>query len=154
MNATYADIAKELGVEPPRKVRPLRDLVLVQRLEGHGIERVTPGGIVIPAACEAKAKTKNDYFRARVIAKGPKAPPELEVGEDVLVHTWAGGDGTGLYTGALTSVGNGRMLITPDDIVCAFPRGTLVEGVNARGLDASDRSPAPAPGRKGTSELA
>lgn len=122
-------------------MRPLRDLILVQRLEGHGIERITPGGIVIPAACEAKAKTKNDYFRARVIAKGPKAPAELEVGEDVLVHTWAGGEGAGLYTGALTGVGGGRMLIQPDDILCAFPRGTLVEGVNSKGLDASDRSP-------------
>lgn len=95
---------------------PLRDLVLVERLTGHGIERVTSGGIVLPATNEAKAKTKADWFRARVLAVGPQAR-DVRVGEDVLVYTWKGEVGRGLYTGL--SAGGDKLFIAADDIVCA-----------------------------------
>lgn len=98
-------------------IRPQRDLILVEKLEGHGIERVTKGGIIIPATNESHAKTKNDTWRGKVIAKGPKAPSELATGDVVMVFTWASGDGTKLYTGhkALTKH---QCFIAPDDIVC------------------------------------
>lgn len=99
-------------------VQPLRDLVLVERLEGHGIETVSPGGIIIPATTEAKAKTKADTFRARVVALGPEAR-DLRVGEVVLVFTWAGGDGSQLYTG-VEALGPHQFFIRPDDIVCVY----------------------------------
>jgi co-chaperonin GroES (HSP10) len=98
------------------EVTPLRDLILVERLEGHGIEHVTKGGIIIPATTEARAKTKGDTFRARVIAKGREAPHDLYVGEVVIVFTWADGDGSKLYTGV--EIGRHRLFIEPKDIVC------------------------------------
>lgn len=125
-------------IEPSSQIKPLRDFLLVERLEGHGVERVTKGGIVIPATNEARAKTKNDYFRARVIAVGPdvKDPPNPET-EHVLVYTWAG-DET-LYTGI--HAGRNRLFIRPDDIVCAVDAEADVEALNARGLYASDKDP-------------
>jgi co-chaperonin GroES (HSP10) len=99
-------------------VRPLGKRILVERLEGHGIERVTKGGIIIPATTEARAKTKQDTFRAKVLALGPQANPtgELAVGDVLIVYTWDGGDGSTLYTGV--SAGKHRLFIEPDDIVC------------------------------------
>lgn len=104
-------------------IRPLRDRIHIRRLEGHGIERVTEGGIVIPATVEARAKTKNDYFRAEVLAVGPDVK-EVEPGEHVLVHTWHGGDGSTLYVGSF---------ITPDDVICVVAKDARVDHLNARG---------------------
>lgn len=95
------------------QLRPLRDLILIERLEGHGIERVTKGGIIIPAASEKRAQTKRDYFRAKVLAIGPKVV-DVEPGEHVLVHTWANGDGRQMYTG--TWIDGRRGFVTADDI--------------------------------------
>lgn len=100
-------------------IRPTKSRILVERLEGHGVERTTKGGIVIPATNEAKAKTKNDVFRARILAIGPDATEIQRAYEDgfehVLVYAW--NDTTkrkGLYTGV--PVGRNRLLIEPDDI--------------------------------------
>jgi co-chaperonin GroES (HSP10) len=98
-------------------VSPLRDLVLVERLEGHGIERVTKGGIIIPATTEAHAKTRADTFRAVVLAKGPEAPSELALRDVVILHTWAEGDGSTLYTG-VRGLEKHHLFVKPDDIVC------------------------------------
>lgn len=81
-----------------------------------GRERTTKGGIVIPATTGAKIRTRSDVWRGRVLAKGPDAPPDLEVGEDVLAYTYAGGDGSKLYSG--DAVGGHRLFVRPDDIVC------------------------------------
>lgn len=110
-------------------VRPIRDNILVERLSGHGVERVTKGGIVIPATNEAKVRTKNDYFRARVKAVGPEVR-ELEPGEDVLVYAWAeNGQGRGLYTGK--AIGARQLMIKPGDVVCAVAPDADVEAVNS-----------------------
>lgn len=98
-------------------ISPLRDLILVERLDGHGIERVTPGGIIIPATSESRAKTKNDTWKGRVLAKGPKAPTELAIGDVVIVFTWADGDGSVLYTGT-AGLARNELFIATDDIVC------------------------------------
>lgn len=105
-------------------IRPLRDRIHIRRLEGHGIETVTPGGIVIPATVEARAKTKNDYFRAEVVAIGPEVR-ELEPGEHILVHTWHGGDGSTLYTN--------HTLIGVDDVICVVAKDARIDHINARG---------------------
>jgi co-chaperonin GroES (HSP10) len=102
-------------------VRPLRDQILVERVTGHGIERVSAGGIVIPATTQGKIQTKDDQFRARVLAMGPDAEREtsgdLHVGDEVLVHTWHE-DGDRLYTG-VTAMAKGQMFVKPNDIICA-----------------------------------
>ncbi len=95
-------------------VTPLRDLVYVEKLD-VGRERVTPGGIIIPATTGGSARTRSDLWRGRVLAVGPKA--EARVGKDVLVYTYAGGSGEKLYTGE-DGGGAYRTFIGPDDIVC------------------------------------
>jgi co-chaperonin GroES (HSP10) len=103
-------------------VSPLRDLVLVESLD-VGRERTTAGGIVIPATTQARAKTKSDLWRGRVIAVGPKVQG-LEPGEDVIVHTWGDGDGSKLYSGE--GIGGHHSFIRQSDIVCAVTPGTEV----------------------------
>lgn len=107
------------------EVTPLRDLVLVEKLD-MGRERSSPGGIILPATLGSHVKTKADYWRGRVLARGPKAH-DVEVGEDVLVYTWnddTGGAG-GLYTGV--GLGQHRVLIKAEDIVCAVHPDAHVE---------------------------
>jgi len=95
-------------------VTPLRDLLFVETLD-MGRERVTAGGIVIPATQGARAKTKSDLWRGRVLAVGPEVR-DVEPGQDVIVHTWAEGDGTKLYSGE--SVGGHRSFIRAGDVAC------------------------------------
>jgi co-chaperonin GroES (HSP10) len=112
-------------------VQPLRDLVLVERLD-MGRERVTKGGIVIPATSGGKIRTKSELWRGRVLAKGPDAPEELRVGlDDVLVYTYRGDSGRGLFTG--DGVGGHRFFVTSKDrqgkeadIICAVDKDAEV----------------------------
>lgn len=101
-------------------IRPLRDKILIRRLEGHGIETVSKGGIVIPATAEKGVRTKADYFRARVEAIGPeteRAIPDLAVGNDVLVYTYSG-QAESVFTGKGREMAGARIFIEPDDILC------------------------------------
>lgn len=88
--------------------------MLVEALD-VGREHVTPGGIVIPATTGSRAKTKSDLWRGRVLAVGPEVK-EIAPGQDVIVHTWADGDGSKLYSGE--GVGGHRSFIKQADIVC------------------------------------
>jgi co-chaperonin GroES (HSP10) len=104
-------------------IRPIRDRILVRRLEGHGIETVSKGGIIIPATAEKSVRTKADYFRARVEAIGPEAEraiPDLAPGNDVLVYTYSG-SAEAVFTG--DSAEGAGLFIKPDDIIC------VVEGI-------------------------
>lgn len=90
-----------------RVIRPLKDKILVRRLEGHGIEAVSKGGIILPATREKSVRTKGDYFRARVEAMGPdaqRAMPDLEPGEEVYVYTYSG-TSESVFTGVDTPYG-------------------------------------------------
>jgi len=102
------------------QIHPLRDRILVTRLEGHGIETVSPGGIVIPATVEKSVRTKPDYFRARVEALGPEAERayagDLKPGDEVLVYTYSG-TADSVFTGS--TLGEHRVVIGPDDILGA-----------------------------------
>lgn len=104
----------------PSNVRPLGKKIMIRRLEGHGIERVTAGGIVVPATVEKSVRTKADYFRARVEAIGPDACREtggdLAVGDEVLVYTYSGTEDS-VFTGKGTE-DDPRLFIEPDDIIC------------------------------------
>lgn len=100
---------------------PIKDRILVTRLEGHGIETVSKGGIIIPATAEKSVRTKADHFRARVDALGPDAAVafagELRPGDEVLVYTYSGTE-TSVFTGA--DAGKVGLVIGPDDIICAM----------------------------------
>ena len=114
-------------------LRPLRNLIQVERLPDLGRTRdadgneVTAGGIVVPqdyaARGSQKAVRKADFFRARVLAVGPKVPVEdVAPGAEVLVMTWGNHpDGTrrSLYTGV--DGPDGTLLVEyPDDLVCSL----------------------------------
>lgn len=102
-------------------IRPLGDRLLVKRLEGHGIERVLPSGIVLPATREGGIQTKSDYFRARVVALSDECRrlmPDLATGDEVLVYTYAG-EGDRVFTARDEETEHG-LFIRADDIVCAI----------------------------------
>jgi co-chaperonin GroES (HSP10) len=98
-------------------LKPVGNRILVERTEGHGIEKVLPSGIVLPATREGTVQTRGDLYRARVIAMGDEAKrrvPDLEVGEDVMVYAYSG-TAESVFTGDATSAG---VFIEPDDIAC------------------------------------
>lgn len=114
-------------------MRPLGNRILVERLEGFGIERTTPGGVIVPATNERRAEHKRDGFRARVEAIGDEANKalcgDLVVGMHVICHTWGMGNGEQFYTG--TKLGRRQLLIEPDDIICAVHPEAHAEVVQA-----------------------
>ncbi len=114
-----------------RTVRPLRNLVCVERMPGLGCtlnadgDTVTAGGIILPRAFKRKHPSQKigavpDFFRARVVGVGPDVPAgELSPGDEVLVFSFQASEKEGLYTG--TDAGAGRLFVDyPDDIVCAL----------------------------------
>jgi co-chaperonin GroES (HSP10) len=102
-------------------LRPLRDLIRITRVDGHGIERMSKGGIVIPATCEGSVKTKGDYFQARIEALGPDAEKafagELKPGDEVLVYTYSG-TAESVFTG-LPGGEKHTLFVKPEDILAA-----------------------------------
>lgn len=106
--------------------KPREDWIFVTRLEGHGVESVSAGGIIIPATVEASIRTKADNYRARVEAMGPEAERayagDLKPGDTVIVHAYAA-EGRGTFTGqdVLGKAARNALWIPikPDDIVCA-----------------------------------
>ncbi len=98
-------------------LRPLRDLIQITRLEGHGVEAISAGGIILPATREKTVRTKGDYFRARVDGIGPRAryaDGELRVGDEVYVYTYSGTEKS-----VFTGVRSGEFeFVLPDDILC------------------------------------
>ena len=91
------------------KIHPLRDRVLVQRLEA---EETTAGGIVLPDTAKEKPK------RGKVIAVGPGkmlengTPSKMQVkkGDEVLF---------GSYAGTEITVDRKEMLIISEDDILA-----------------------------------
>lgn len=106
-----------------RVVRPLGDWIFIEKIT----PKMTPGGIHIPATFNHKHRASlkhgavTDYFRARILARGPRVPAEVEQFDEVMVYTYAEGTGERLYTGE-DSGERGRMFIKPDDIICAVER--------------------------------
>jgi co-chaperonin GroES (HSP10) len=109
-------------------LRPLRNLILVERIMAEGRtcdadgNEVTAGGLIVPQDYKArgsqKAVRKEDHFRARVVAVGPKVNDPLIVpGAVVPVLTWAEEpDGTrrGMYSGV--DGPDGLLFVTTDDL--------------------------------------
>jgi co-chaperonin GroES (HSP10) len=106
----------------PNVIRPMGDRLYVQRIR----ETVTAGGIVLPETFKAgkngfsarqKMNAVKDTFHARVLATGPDVR-ELAQGDEVIVYSFADGDGSKLYTG--DAVGEkDKLFIKMDDVVCA-----------------------------------
>lgn len=107
----------------PNVIRPLRDQLYVQRIR----ETASAGGIILPETFKAgkngfsarqKMNAVPDHYRARVLATGPDVR-ELAQGDEVLVWSYADGDGSKLYTGE--GVGEkDKLFIKMDDVVCAI----------------------------------
>lgn len=111
-------------------LRPYGDRILVEKLDGHGLETVSPGGIVLPAVEWRRGTTRHiaDTFRARVKAAGPKVAEvvgqELAEGDEVVVYTYAR-DGRGsTLTGDETPYG---LFVRAEDVIAVespvAPRG-------------------------------
>jgi co-chaperonin GroES (HSP10) len=116
LDGPVEEIVEEEGTRTA--IRPLRDRLYVQRL----FVASSKGGIIFPKAfkfgfsARQKINAISDVFRARVLAIGPEVR-ELVVGDEILVHSYADGDGSTLWTGV--SVGEkDRMFIEFKDVVC------------------------------------
>ena len=108
-------------LEGARVVRPLGDWILIEKI----VPKKSESGLIhLPETFNHKhsATLKHgavaDYFKARVLARGPRVPSELEQFDEVFVYTYADGDGTRLYTGE-DSGEKRRMFIKPRDIIAA-----------------------------------
>jgi co-chaperonin GroES (HSP10) len=105
------------------------DRILVQRLDGQGVETMSPGGIVLPAVEWKRGKTKHvaDTFRARVADAGPKVAEvlgqELHEGDEVVVYTYA-------------DDGHGRVLVGDDT-----PYGLFVRARDVIAVEGSEAPP-------------
>ncbi len=97
------------------KVRPLRDRVLVQRVESEGEERI--GGIIIPDTAREKPQ------RGRVVAagsgrvndEGKTLPLDVKAGDTVLFGKYAGGE--------ITLDGGEYLILREDEVL------VVIEGV-------------------------
>lgn len=99
------------------KLRPTRNNVYVEKI---ALE-TTKGGIVLPIfgafmghSARKKTAATPDYFKARVLAVGPEVRDIVE-GDEVIIHTYAEGGGTKLFTGE--NVGEKRRLMVKADTV-------------------------------------
>ena len=105
-------------------LRPYGDRILVEKLDGEGVETVSAGGIILPAVEWKRGKTRHvpDTFRARVKAAGPRVAEvlgqELAEGDEVVVYTYAE-DGHGrLLTGDETPYG---LFVRARDVIAVNP---------------------------------
>jgi chaperonin GroES len=74
------------------KVRPLRDRILVKRLEEDGEKKV--GGIIIPDSAKEKPQQAEVVAvgSGRVLEDGKTAPLTVKAGDRVLVGKWSGSE--------------------------------------------------------------
>ncbi len=88
-----------------RKIRPLHDRVLVERLEQ---EEKTAGGIYIPDAAKEKAQTGKVLAvgNGRVLTDGSLAPLAVKTGDVVFFGKYAG-----------TEAGKELVILREDDIL-------------------------------------
>ena len=72
------------------KVRPLRDRVLVRRIEEQNEK--TAGGIIVPDTAKEKPQEAEVVAvgSGRVLESGDRVPLTLKAGDRVLVGKWAG----------------------------------------------------------------
>lgn len=72
------------------KIRPLRDKVVVKRLEE--VEEKTPGGIIIPDTAKEKPQMGEVIAvgKGKVLQDGKVIPPDVKVGDKVLFARYAG----------------------------------------------------------------
>lgn len=86
---TKAAAGQAAGGRARPKVRPLRDRVMVRRIEET---EATAGGIIVPDSAKEKPQ-KAEVVAAgsgRVLESGARVPLTLKAGDRVLVGKWAG----------------------------------------------------------------
>ena len=76
--------------EAKSKIRPLRDKVVVKRIEEE--EEKTPGGIIIPDTAKEKPQMGEVVAvgKGKVLQDGKVIPLEVKVGDKVLFAKYAG----------------------------------------------------------------
>lgn len=72
------------------KVRPLRDKVVIKRIEE--VEEKTPGGIIIPDTAKEKPQMGEVIAvgKGKILQDGKIIPPDVKVGDKVLFARYAG----------------------------------------------------------------
>jgi len=72
-------------------VRPLRDRVLVKRIE-EGEQKV--GGIIVPDSAKEKPQRAEVVAvgSGRILENGDRVPPTVKAGDKVLVGKWSGSE--------------------------------------------------------------
>lgn len=72
-------------------VRPLRDRVLVKRID-EGEQKV--GGIIVPDSAKEKPQRAEVVAvgSGRILENGDRVPPTVKAGDKVLVGKWAGSE--------------------------------------------------------------
>ncbi len=125
MQTEVGPVSAAVSITERTAIKPLRDRIYIRKIR----ETVSSGGIVFPETFRAgksghsarlKMNAIQDTFHATVLAVGPESR-ELAPGDEVIVYSYAEGDGSKLFTGE--SVGEKDCLfIGPDDVVCAVDR--------------------------------
>lgn len=92
------------------KVRPLRDKVLVKRLEEE--EAKTSGGIIIPDTAKEKPQLGKVVAvgKGKILQDGKLIPPEVKPNEKILFAKYAGTD---------VKIGGEELLIMSEDEILA-----------------------------------
>lgn len=116
-----------MNVEPvsekPRVLKAHGEWLYVEKI----VELRTAGGLHIPQTFDHRNSVRRkfaavqDTFRARVLSVGHRVTEPIEQFDEVVVYTFAEGDGSRLYTGE--NAGEKlRMFIKQKDVVCVIER--------------------------------
>lgn len=119
-------------------IRPYGDRVLVEKLDGEGVDTVSPGGIHLPGVKFARGKTKHvpDTFRARVLAVGPKVR-DVRVGDEVIAYTYSREGHGRVLTGDETEYG---LVLGEDDVLAVLEPTEVVPVVPFELIDRPEPS--------------
>jgi chaperonin GroES len=92
---------------PTKKIKPLGNRILVQRLEA----KATKGGILLPEAAQEKPKagTVVAVGSGKTDEKGRHHPVELKIGDQIYFSSYAGTE--------YKSEGNEYLILSEDDVL-------------------------------------
>lgn len=110
-----------LGETPLRVLKAHGEWLYIEKI----VQTMTEGGLHIPQTADYKKNPRlrfagvENTFRARVLSVGSRVSEPVYQGDEIVVWTFAEGDGSTLYTGE--NVGEKRRLfIKQKDVVCVL----------------------------------
>ena len=116
--------APALGETPLRVLKAHGEWLYVEKIIP---EKTESGLLFIPSTADYKKNPRlrfaniDNTFRARVLSVGSRVSEPIYQGDEIVVWTFAEGDGSRLYTGE--NVGEKRkMFIKQSDVVCVIER--------------------------------